>query len=328
MKGIKICHILNFLDELQVFTEKWDHFRRVCKDLKSPDVDWKSDFGRHFIKKYAEVKNQIAKRCPEHGYSDCSDDEDTDMEDKETAEDVDDDVNENLDDDAMGSGDEDDVNDDTNDDAMGSGVEDDVDDDDNEGDDEEEDNDDDQSEEDDGEDVVEDDDETDGGYDDEDDGKDDDQDDDDDMDEEYEVDGVGECCWESLLWPMEDFYEEKEFKKLVQKEDDEWESLHDRFNSPFVHLKSIQPMLKKIFKENSFVDLPSMYIKLIVNLLKHYTHYTGRDDQELEDYFKYSFDKLTDSSVPLNQKRTMLQKSRLKKKMIEFLKKNYSENEQ
>ena len=182
--------------------------------------------------------------------------------------------------------------------------------------------------EDDGEDVVEDDDETDGGYDDEDYGKDDDQDDDDDMDEEYGVDGVGECCWESLLWPMEDFYEEKEFKKLVQKEDDEWESLHDRFNSPFVHLKSIQPMLKKIFKENSFVDLPSMYIKLIVNLLKHYTHYTGRDDQELEDYFKYSFDKLTDSSVPLNQKRTMLQKSRLKKKMIEFLKKNYSENEQ
>ena len=58
--------ILDFFDGVIDFTKTLDTFKRVCENLDSSDIKWKSLSGRNFIQKFAEAKHELAKDVAGH----------------------------------------------------------------------------------------------------------------------------------------------------------------------------------------------------------------------------------------------------------------------
>ena len=233
--------ILDFFDEVIDFTKTLDKFKRVCENLDSLDINWKSFDGRNFVDKFVEAKHELVKRCPVHGYEEDEindkDDADEDMEDSEEES----------------------------------------------GNDEEED-----SEEE--EDSV----EENNGYD------------------------MGHCCCEKIFQPMKSFYKNRSFSKLVQKEEDDWAESNPKFDNALSNLTNIQPLIENVTR-NGIENLSSADVRLILNLIENFDYYSGKTEEELENFFKYSYAKLTDQDVSLNEKRKMMSKPHLEKKVLHFL---------
>ena len=240
--------ILDFFDGVLDFTKTLDSFKRVCENLDSPDINWKSWYARNFVSKFVEAKNELVKRCPIHGYEDEEiDDMDDDMDDSEEESSIDEEEEEE----------------------------------------EEEEEDDDEEEE----------------------------------EEETAVDesvDMGQCCCESIFQPMESFYRNKSFRKMVQEEEDNWAELNPKFDDALSNLKNIQPLIENVTR-NGVENLSSLDIKLILNLIQNFEFYTDKTEEELENFFQYSYAKLIDSDVSLNEKRRLMSKPHLGKKVLKFL---------
>ena len=136
--------------------------------------------------------------------------------------------------------------------------------------------------------------------------------------EEEENLQLGQCCCESIFQPMESFYLNKSFKKLVQIEEDDWVESNPKFDNALSNLTTIQPLIKNV-KRNGIKNLSSLDIRLILNLIENFEYYTCKTEEVLENYFKYSYDKLTNSIVSLNDKRNIMAKPHLEKKILRFL---------
>lgn len=138
-------------------------------------------------------------------------------------------------------------------------------------------------------------------------------------DEDYdECVDMRQCCCESIFQPMEPFYRNEIFKKMVQEEEDERADSSPKFDNVLTNLKDIHPLIEKV-ERNGVENLPSLEIKLTLNLIQNFEHYTDKSEEELENFFKYSYAKLTDSDVSLNEKRKLMSKPHVEKKILQFL---------
>ena len=131
-------------------------------------------------------------------------------------------------------------------------------------------------------------------------------------------DDMGQCCCESIFLPMEPFYRNKSFKKLVQKEEDDWAESNTKFDTALSNLKNIQPLIENATR-NGIENLSSLEVRLTLNLIENFDYYSGKTEEVLENFFKYSYAKLIDPDVSLNEKRKLMSKPHLEKKVLHFL---------
>ena len=136
--------------------------------------------------------------------------------------------------------------------------------------------------------------------------------------EEEESVDKGQCCCESLFQPMEPFYRNKTFRMLVQEEEDSLAESNPKFDNAMSNLRNIQPLIDKVTR-NGVENLLSLDIKLIINLIMNFEYYTDKSEEELENFFNFNYSKLTDSDVSLNEKRKLMSKPHVKKKILRFL---------
>ena len=127
-----------------------------------------------------------------------------------------------------------------------------------------------------------------------------------------------QCCCESIFQSMEPFYRNKSFKKMVQEEEDDRADSSPKFDNMLSNLKNIQPLVDNVTR-NGVENLSSLDIKLTLNLIQNFESYTDKTEEELENFFKYSYAKLTDSDVSLNEKRKLMSKPHIEKKILRFL---------